>query len=44
MTTTDYQRRAPRSLSDEAEALTEAGAQWHHTPFGVFWTDPGNKS
>jgi hypothetical protein len=38
---TDYRRRTPSpSLTDEVHALTEAGAQWHHTPSGVFWTDP----
>lgn len=39
---TDYQRRTPGpSLTDEVDALTEAGARWHDTPHGVFWTDPG---
>ncbi|KNE83307.1 hypothetical protein AB0B04_19085 [Streptomyces xinghaiensis] len=38
---TDYERRTPGpSLTDEVDALTEAGAQWHDTPHGVFWTDP----
>ncbi|WP_030183402.1 hypothetical protein [Streptomyces sp. NRRL S-813] len=42
---TDYQRRTlGPSLSDEVDALTEAGAQWHRTPYGVFWTDPGHQS
>ncbi|MFD6329156.1 hypothetical protein ACFWGI_06205 [Streptomyces niveus] len=43
MTHTDYQRRTPGPLSDEVEALTGAGALWHHTPYGVFWTDPDSQ-
>ncbi|MEU1601252.1 hypothetical protein ABZ468_53460 [Streptomyces sp. NPDC005708] len=42
---TDYRRRTPGpSLTDEVDALTEAGAQWHHTPYGVFWTDPDHQN
>ncbi|MFF1678783.1 hypothetical protein ACFVYG_22420 [Streptomyces sp. NPDC058256] len=43
MRMTDYQRRTPGPLSDEVDALTQAGAQWHHTPSGVFWTDPDHQ-
>jgi hypothetical protein len=35
---------SPRSMVAEVEALTAAGAQWHHTPYGVFWTDPEAKA
>ncbi|MFE0778072.1 hypothetical protein [Streptomyces sp. NPDC058861] len=39
ITAVGYQRRTTGSLHDEVEALTAAGAWWHDTPQGVFWTD-----
>lgn len=43
MRATGYQRLTPGPLSYEVDTLTQAGAQWHHTPSGVFWTDPGHQ-
>ncbi|MFD6471613.1 hypothetical protein [Streptomyces goshikiensis] len=39
ITATGYQRRTTGSLYKEIDALTAAGAWWHDTPHGVFWTD-----
>ncbi|MFE8941176.1 hypothetical protein ACFYNX_27340 [Streptomyces sp. NPDC007872] len=39
ITATGYQRRTAGSLYNEIDALTAAGAWWHYTPHGVFWTD-----
>ncbi|MEU9421198.1 hypothetical protein [Streptomyces sp. NPDC048272] len=43
MAKTGYQRRTTGSLTNEIDALTAAGAWWHHTPHGVFWTDAEHK-
>ncbi|WP_327309785.1 hypothetical protein OG730_41620 (plasmid) [Streptomyces sp. NBC_01298] len=43
ITMAGYQRRTTGSLHNEIDALTAAGAWWHHTPHGVFWTDPDHE-